>query len=132
MNQRIKDQILSLLSEEEFLCDWVAEFNSPGLEIYHYENHDYEDIAQRLYDLMIQYGSEEDVESLIAVFSDYDKAIDYLRDFCLTLEKYNRRLENSIDDLWQIFLENTTHNPDQMIKRILEDCFRSQNLIEVM
>ena len=70
MNQRIKDQILSLLSDEEFLCDWVAEFNSPGLEIYHYENHDYEDIAQRLYDLMIQYGSEEDVDSLIAVFSD--------------------------------------------------------------
>ena len=46
MNQKIKEQILSLLSDEQFLIEWVAEFNSPKLAIYHYENHDYEDIAE--------------------------------------------------------------------------------------
>ena len=87
------------------------------------------DADKNLTELFLDNSDRNYIQEILDIQKDFSKASEYLGQFLGTLEKYNRRLCNSCQDLWDIFEDNTTHHPRTMITERLELLFKKQDLI---
>lgn len=135
MNEIAKQEMISLLEDDTVYfghcldgcgVDGVEIFLTEKFQDYLFES---ESMGDRIFELITKYGSKTDLDELGQVLVDYDEGGKFLTEFYRRLEKYNRRLDNSVEDLWEIFLENTTHNPKNMIRKIVVDSLNRSGVL---
>lgn len=136
LNQNIRGRMMNNMAYEvQKLVEYydieeklIDEFYSEELENYFIEA-DAGSNAE-ITRLIIENSSSETLDNILKVQEDFRTALDHLGSFWKTLEKYNRRLDNSCDDLWNIFEANTTQHPKEMLLSIILPVLLTMNLID--
>jgi len=113
-------EVMGYVDTFHLLVELSESFEHEDLdEVYEY----FDDLIEndvKLKELLLEDGNTEIVNGLYDTIQDYRKARTLLHELYQTLVKYNRRIDNSIDDLWEIFLQNTTQNPMTILSSEIE------------